>query len=113
MPDGGVLLNYSKWLNVNGGGFSGDVADDCGSYRNSRKSAVDYAKEYPQGLVAPGRYDMLVWRKLMDKEEAAARAASEKRLEDWAIRANDADEKHREKCQNQMESRGYGDAGCY
>ena len=113
MPDGGVLLNYSKWMNANGGGFGGDVADDCGLYRDSTKSAVDYAKEYPQGLVAPGRYDMLVRRKLMDKEEAAAAAASEKRLEDWAIRASDAEQKHQERCQDQLENRGYGDAVCY
>jgi len=69
MPDGGVLLNYSKWMNADGSGLR-DVADDCGEYRDIRKSVVDYAKEYPQGLVAPGRYDMLVRRKLMDKEEA-------------------------------------------
>jgi hypothetical protein len=113
MPDGGVLLNYSKWMNANGGGFGGDAADDCGLYRDSKKSAVDYAKEYPQGLVAPGRYDMLVRRKLMDKEEAAEATASQKRLEDWAVRSSEAEQKQQEKCQDQLEKRGYGDPGCY
>lgn len=113
MPDGGVLLNYSKWMNADGSGLGGDVADDCGLYRDSKKSAKDYAKDYPQGLVAPGRYDMLIRRKLMDKEEDAAAAESEKRLENWAIRASDAEQKHQEKCQDQLENRGYGDAGCY
>ena len=46
--------------------------------------------------------------------EAEPEAAPETdALGDWAARAHDAEQAHQDRCWDQLEERGYGDASCY
>jgi hypothetical protein len=46
-------------------------------------------------------------------EQQNAVTAGETVTSQWAERAAQSQQKHQEKCQDQLESRGYGDEGCY
>ena len=104
----GVYINYSK-----GFGMDEDTCNNIFAEQRFDEYAREKEKEYPGGLVGPGRYDMSILADRIRKENEAEATASQKRLEDWAVRSYEAEQKHQEKCQDQLEDRGYGDAGCY
>ena len=45
--------------------------------------------------------------------EAAKAPAQTDSLGDWAVRAHDAAQAQQDRCWDQLETRGYGDPGCY
>jgi hypothetical protein len=45
--------------------------------------------------------------------EAAKQTPQADPLGDWAVRAYEAENAHQNKCWDQLDSRGYGDPGCY
>lgn len=82
---------------------------------NIPQYAAEKSKEYPgeNPLVAAGRLDFAILRKNIDAHDAKEAAESQKRLEDSAVWAYEAEQRHQDKCWDQLEQRGYGDANCY
>ena len=95
--------------------YGNSLCVDEFSRYNIPEYAAEKSKELPgqNPLVAPGRYDMAIQSKNIQVDRDREAAASQKRLEDWAVRSYEAQQNHQDKCWDQLESRGYGDASCY
>lgn len=82
---------------------------------NIPEYASQKLKEFPgkNPLLAQGRYDFKILE--LNQQAAAAKEAAEsqKRLENWAVRAYEVHQEYQDKCWDQLENRGYGDPGCY
>lgn len=104
----GVFINYTK-------GFGLDEWS-CNKF-HSTYNVGEFAKEQEgftgKALVAPGRYDLTIMSAAKAKDRERKAAEAQERLETWAVRSYEANQKHQEKCQDLMESRGYGEVGCY
>lgn len=87
--------------------------DTIFSNYNIQKYAGEKEAKYPGALVASDKYDMAILHQKVDEERKREYAASQQRLEDWAVRSYEAEQKHQDKCWDQMQTRGYGDANCY
>lgn len=109
LKDGsGVLINFTK------GNLSDFHCDELSTY--NLQEYAEQQKRFPgadKALVAPDRYDMAIMGAAISKDSEREAAESQSRLEEWAVRSYEADQKHQEKCQDLIESRGYGEVGCY
>ena len=102
----GVMINYP---------YGATPCLETFSTYNISDFAAEMSKKFPgkNPLIAPGVYDFAVASKNQEAANQKEAAESQKRLEDWAVRSYEAGQRHQEKCQDQLESRGYGDPGCY
>ena len=106
----GVFINYTK-----GPGFDEYSCDQFHSNQNVKEFA-NLQNRFPdsgKALVTPDRYDMAIQNAVYEKYMERSAAESQARLETWAVRSYEANQKHQDKCQDLMESRGYGEVGCY
>lgn len=104
----GIFINFTK-----GFGQTEHTCNTIFANENLGEYGKEKEAEYPGALIAPNKYDMAILSSLIDKEREEEASASQKRLEDWAVRSAEAEQRHQEKCQDQLENRGYGDPGCY
>lgn len=112
LKDGsGVLINFTKGRVP----LSDWQCEDIFSAFNLQEYA-EQQNRFPgadKALVAPGRYDIAIMSAAIAKDSDREAAESQARLENWAVRSYEANQKHQEKCQDLIESRGYGEVGCY
>ena len=110
LKDGsGVLVNFTKGRTP----LSDFHCEDTFSAFNLQEYAKQQERFTNKALVAPGRYDMAIMSAAIAKDSDREAAESQARLENWAVRSWEANQKHETKCQDLIESRGYGEVGCY
>jgi len=104
----GVFINYTK-----GFGLDEWTCEKLHSTYNVNEFAKEQGRFSDKALVAPGKYDLAIMGAERGKQRDKEAAESQTRLEEWAVRSYEANQKHETKCQDLIESRGYGEVGCY